>query len=580
MSFSESMKKKYGLSESGWRNLKNGTVAALATDFLLMLPMMVIIMYVADLIGNNQYDFNLQSRYYIVLCLVTILMVAVAFRFQYKFGFIDVYRESRDTRVNMAERMRKLPLSFFAKKDPTDLTVRMMGDVTMQETALSYWLPMLFSSLVFTPVIGLMIVAWSPLMGLAIIWPVPVAFLLIYLSIGVQKKQNRRKFEKTETVTEMIQEALECSNNLKANDARKVYMDKFSEQLDAVEGAEIRSELVTALFVVGGQLVLKLGIASTAVVGALLLANGTIPLIVYIATLIMVGTVYNPANVALQNLAAVLKAEDHCERIQEINEMEMQTGTEKFEPDNYDIEFRNVGFGYNGGQTVLSDVSFTAKQGEVTALIGPSGGGKSTVARLATRFWDIDRGTITLGGVDISSVDPETLMSRYSIVFQDVVLFNTTVMDNIRIGRKGASDEEVLAAAKAAMCDEFVSKLPEGYNTVIGENGGKLSGGERQRLSIARAILKNAPIIIMDEATASLDTESESRVQEALSRLIVGKTVIIIAHRMRTVENADRIVVLSGGCVAEEGTPSALREKGGIFARMVELQSSSDAWSL
>ncbi len=580
MSFSESMKKKFGLSESGWRNLRNGTVAALVTDFLLMLPMMVIIMYVADLIGNNQYDFDLQSRYYIVLCLVTILLVAVAFRFQYKFGFIDVYRESRDTRVSMAERMRKLPLSFFAKKDPTDLTVRMMGDVTMQETALSYWLPMLFSSLVFTPVIGLMIVAWSPLMGLAIIWPVPVAFLLIYLSIGVQKKQNRRKFEKTETVTEMIQEALECSNDLKANDARKVYMDKFGEQLDAVEGAEIRSELVTALFVVGGQLVLKLGIASTAVVGALLLANGTIPLIVYIAALIMVGTVYNPANVALQNLAAVLKAEDHCERIQEINEMEMQTGAETFEPDNYDIEFRNVGFSYNSGQTVLEDVSFTAKQGEVTALIGPSGGGKSTVARLATRFWDIDRGNITLGGVDISTVDPETLMSRYSIVFQDVVLFNTTVMDNIRIGRKGATDEEVLAAAKAAMCDDFVSKFPEGYNTVIGENGGKLSGGERQRLSIARAILKNAPIIIMDEATASLDTESESRVQEALSRLIVDKTVIIIAHRMRTVENADRIVVLSGGSVAEEGTPSALREKGGIFARMVDLQSSSDAWSL
>ncbi len=580
MSFSENIKRKYGLSESGWRNLRNGAVASLVTDFLLMLPMMVTIMYVADLIGNNQYDFNLSSWHYVLLCLVTIMLVAVAFAFQYKFGFIDVYRESRDTRVNMAERMRKLPLSFFAKKDPTDLTVRMMGDVTMQETALSYWLPMLFSSLVFTPVISVMIIAWSPMMGLAIIWPVPVAFLLIYLSIGVQKKQNRKKFEKTETVTEMIQEALECSNDLKANDARKAYMKKFGEQLDAVEGAEIRTELVTALFVVGGQLVLKLGIASTAVVGALLLADGTIPLIVYIAALIMVGTVYNPANVALQNLAAVLKAEDHCERIQEINDMGMQTGTEEFEPGNYDIEFRNVGFAYNGAQTVLSDVSFTARQGEVTALIGPSGGGKSTVARLATRFWDVDRGTITLGGVDISTVDPETLMSRYSIVFQDVVLFNTTVMDNIRIGRKGASDDEMLAAAKAAMCDEFVSKLPEGYSTVIGENGGKLSGGERQRLSIARAILKNAPIIIMDEATASLDTESESRVQEALSRLIVGKTVIIIAHRMRTVENADRIVVLSEGGVAEEGSPSALREKGGIFSRMVDLQSSSDAWSL
>ncbi|MBR6204036.1 MAG: ABC transporter ATP-binding protein [Candidatus Methanomethylophilaceae archaeon] len=545
-----------------------------------MVPMMVAIMFVAGLIGDNQYDFGLELWVYAAIGLVLMLATGAAYLYQYNRCFFDVYQESRNVRTGMAEKMRKVPLSFFAKKDPTDLTVRMMGDVTMQETALSHWIPALIASLIFTTAVGVMIVAWSPILGLAIVWPIPVALLMVFLSAGMQKKENRKKIEKMEAVTEMIQESLECSADLKANDAQGSYMEKLGRNLDAVEGAEIRSELTMTIFVVGGQLVLKLGIATTAIAGAVLLSEGSIPLIAYVAALIMVGSIYNPIHIALQNLAAMLLAEDHCERIQEINGMEIQTGSESFEPRNYDIEFKNVGFSYNGGQTVLEDVSFVARQGEVTALVGPSGEGKSTVARLATRFWDVDKGQITLGGIDISTVDPETLMGKYSIVFQDVVLFNTTVMENIRIGRRGASDEEVLAAAEAAMCDEFVSALPEGYGTVIGENGSKLSGGERQRISIARAILKDAPIIIMDEATASLDTESESRVQKALSRLVVDKTVLIIAHRMRTVEEADKIVVLSGGKVGEEGPPSVLRESGGLFERMVKLQTDSDVWSL
>ena len=542
--------------------------------------MMVAIMFVAGLIGDNQYDFGLELWVYAAIGLVLMLATGAAYLYQYNRCFFDVYQESRNVRTGMAEKMRKVPLSFFAKKDPTDLTVRMMGDVTMQETALSHWIPALIASLIFTTAVGVMIVAWSPILGLAIVWPIPVALLMVFLSAGMQKKENRKKIEKMEAVTEMIQESLECSADLKANDAQGSYMEKLGRNLDAVEGAEIRSELTMTIFVVGGQLVLKLGIATTAIAGAVLLSEGSIPLIAYVAALIMVGSIYNPIHIALQNLAAMLLAEDHCERIQEINGMEIQTGSESFEPRNYDIEFKNVGFSYNDGQTVLEDVSFVARQGEVTALVGPSGEGKSTVARLATRFWDVDKGQITLGGIDISTVDPETLMGKYSIVFQDVVLFNTTVMENIRIGRRGASDEEVLAAAEAAMCDEFVSALPEGYGTVIGENGSKLSGGERQRISIARAILKDAPIIIMDEATASLDTESESRVQKALSRLVVDKTVLIIAHRMRTVEEADKIVVLSGGKVGEEGPPSVLRESGGLFERMVKLQTDSDVWSL
>lgn len=580
MSVSGSLKERWGLTDKQWSNLKRAIAATLVTDFVLMVPMMVAIMFVAGLIGDNQYDFGLDLWVYAAIGLVMMLATGAAYLYQYNRCFFDVYQESRNVRTGMAEKMRKVPLSFFAKKDPTDLTVRMMGDVTMQETALSHWIPALVASLIFTTAVGVMIVAWSPILGLAIVWPIPVAFLMVFLSAGMQKKENRRKMEKMEAVTEMIQESLECSADLKANDAQGSYMARLGKNLDAVEGAEIRSELTMSFFVVGGQLVLKLGIATTAIAGAVLFSEGSISLIVYIAALIMVGSIYNPINIALQNLAAILMAEDHCERIQEINSLGIQTGSESFEPENYDIEFKNVGFSYNDGQTVLEDVSFVARQGEVTALVGPSGEGKSTVARLATRFWDVDKGQITLGGIDISTVDPETLMGKYSIVFQDVVLFNTTVMENIRIGRRGASDEEVLAAAEAAMCDEFVSALPEGYDTVIGENGSKLSGGERQRISIARAILKDAPIIIMDEATASLDTESESRVQKALSRLVVDKTVLIIAHRMRTVEEADKIVVLSGGKVGEEGPPSVLKESGGLFERMVKLQTDSDVWSL
>jgi ATP-binding cassette subfamily B protein len=580
MSISESMKRKFGLSDKQWTNLKGASTSALITDFVLMIPMMVTIMFVADIIGNNEYDFDLNLWTYVGLSAVLIAVLFIVYSYEYNRCFAYTYNESKNVRISMAEKMGKAPLSFFSKKDPTDLTVRMMGDVTMQESALSHWMPALAASLIFTPVIGLMILVWSPLIGLAMVWPIPVAFAIVALSSRVQKRQNRIKFNRVRKVSEMIQESIECSGDLKANDAQDDYLRKLNKELDSVESSEVKCELVTALFVVGAQAVLKFGMATTAIVGTILVADGTLPIIALIIALIMAGRIYDPINIALQNLAAVLIAEDHCDRIQEINDLEQQTGSKDFSPDNYDIEFRNVGFSYDSATNVLEDVSFVAKQGEVTALVGPSGGGKSTVARLATRFWDVDKGQILLGGTDIATVDPETLMSRFSIVFQDVVLFNTTVMENIRIGKKGASDEEVLAAAKAAMCDEFVSRLPDGYATVIGENGGKLSGGERQRISIARAILKDAPIIIMDEATASLDTESESKVQAALSRLVSEKTVIIIAHRMRTVENADKIVVLSGGRVAEKGTPSELIGSGGTFSRMVDLQTETRSWSL
>ncbi len=580
MTLSQALKRRYALSETGWKNLKGAVRASVIVDVVLMIPMMLTIMFIADIVGDNEYDYDLNLWIYAGLLALLLLCVGIAYRYEYNRCFFDTYQESTRVRLGLAERMRKLPLSFFSKKDPTDLSVRVMGDVAMQESMLSHWVPALVASLIFTPVIGLMTLIWSPLIGLAIVWPIPIAFAIVVMSGRIQKKYNRIKFERMEAVTEMIQESLECSDDLKANDAQATYMKRLNKELDGVESAEFRYEYICALFVVSAQLLLKLGMATTAVLGSILFINGELPLIMLIAAVVIVSRIYAPIDTSLMFLAATLSTHVNCERIQEINDMPLQDGNTDFSTDGYDIVFDHVGFSYVGGHKVLKDVSFTAKQGQVTALVGPSGEGKSTVARLCTRFWDIDSGKITLGGTDISTVDPESLMSKFSIVFQDVVLFNTSVMENIRIGRKGATDEEVMEAARKAQCDDFVSRLSEGYGTVIGENGGKLSGGERQRISIARAILKDAPIIIMDEATASLDTESESRVQQALSELISDKTVIIIAHRMRTVMEADKIVVLKGGSVVEQGSPEELRQRDGTFANMVRLQSGSGNWNI
>lgn len=514
------------------------------------------------------------------MCAVSVVLMYATYLYQYNRTYFDTYNESAEVRISLAERIRMLPLSYFSKKDPTDLTVRIMGDATMQESAMTHWFPELIGAMIYTAFMGVCVIAFSPAMGAAALWPVPVAFAIVLLSKRVQRRfadiKNRRMLE----VTEGVQECLECLRDLRGNNAARSYADRLFARMDGVEGSEIRTELATAVFVVAAQLLLKFGIVTTAVVGGILLVDGSVDAVVFLAFLILVSRLYDPLNMSLQNLAAMISAEYNMERMQEINDQPVQTGDTEFRPDGYDIVFDHVGFSYGGGVTVLRDVSFTARQGEVTALVGPSGEGKSTAAKLAARFWDVDSGRITVGGVDVSTVDPETLLSCYSIVFQDVTLFNTTVMDNIRIGRRGATDEEVLAAARAANCDGFVSRLPDGYSTVIGENGAKLSGGERQRLSIARAILKDAPIVLLDEATASLDTECETQVQQALSELVRGRTVLVVAHRMRTVEGADKIVVLSGGEVSEQGAPGDLMAEDGRFARMVRMQRLSDDWSI
>ena len=568
----------FALSEQGAKDLIKAVIGCTLQNLVMMLPVGLLYYLVRDMLNGgvsaNGIWFYIAG---IVLCLLLIFGVT---HFQYNASFLATYVETGVRRIHLAEKLRKLPLSYFGKKDLADLTSTIMADCTTLETAFSHFIPELFGSMLSTVLISVSLLFFDWRMALAALWVVPVAFAIIGISARIQDRTTKKSMQAKMACADGIQEYIETLQDLKANNAEQTYLSGLEQKVRNVENRSIVGEFTTAAFVVSATMVLKLGIATVALVGSLLLKNGTLDLLTFFMFLLVASRLYDPLQGSLQNLAAVLSTRTNVARMNEILDHPVQEGVDKLSNQGCDIVFSDVGFSYENGETVLNHVSFTAKQGEVTALVGPSGGGKTTVSRLAARFWDIGQGKITVGGMDISKVDPETLMSLYSIVFQDVTLFNNTILENIRLGKKDATDAEVLAAAKLANCDEFVSKLPEGYQTNIGENGCALSGGERQRISIARAFLKDAPIILLDEATASLDVENETLIQTALSRLIRNKTVLMIAHRMRTVAGADKIVVLKDGQIAEEGKPAELLQTNGIFRHMAELQTQSAAWKL
>ena len=576
MSIIGTLRHKYALSQQGARDLVKSCLASAAMDIVLMLPVGLLYFLVKDLMEGNPLN-TWGYIWKIVLCLVAI--AAMEF-FKYNKQFTSVYLESGRRRISLAEKLRRLPLSFFGKKDLADLTSTIMADAAVIETGTSHWVPELIGSMISTMLISISLFFFDWRMALAAIWVVPIAIAIVLLSAKFQNRYNRRNAQAKVDLADHIQEGLEAFQDIRANDAEKKYLDDLWPRIDLVEKRAIEAELGVAYFVLSGQMVLRLGIATVALTGAYLLSAGTLNVLTFFMFLLVASRLYDPMSGSLINLGATVSLGVQCERMDEILCHDEQGGTETLSNKGYDVEFKNVRFAYDTSETVLDGVSFTARQGEVTALIGPSGSGKTTVSRLASRFWDIASGTITVGGMDISKVDPETLMGLYSIVFQDVTLFNNTVMENIRIGRKDATDEEVLAAAKLAHVDVFAEKLPEGWNSLIGENGSELSGGERQRISIARAFLKDAPIILLDEATASLDVENETFIQESLSRLVKDKTVIIIAHRMRTVAGADKIVVLKEGKVDECGTPFDLTLSGGFYKKMQDLQLGALGWNL
>ena len=574
----KTLQRRFALSRQGAVDLIKGCLACVAQDISFMLPVGLLYYFVIDMM-NGGVDGN-RIAFYAVGALVCLCLIFIVTRFQYNATYLATYVESGVRRISLAEQLRKIPLSFFGKKDLADLTNSIMSDCATLETAFSHFVPSLVGSLISTTLIGICLFAYDWRMALAAVWVLPIAFAITFFSARIQEYFQSRLVKADVALEEGVQECIESLQDLKANNAEENYLKGLGKKIDDVEKRHIIAELGVAVFVVSSTLILKFGIATVALVGSALLIQGEIDIPLFFMFLLVASRLYAPLEGALQNLAAVISTKANINRMNEILDHPIQTGSNKVTNEGYDIVFSHVGFSYNTGETVLNDVSFTAKQGEVTALVGPSGGGKTTVSRLAARFWDINKGKITVGGMDISKIEPETLLSLYSIVFQDVTLFNNTIMENIRIGRKDATDEEVIAAARLANCEEFAEKLPDGYNSMIGENGCELSGGERQRVSIARAFLKNAPIILLDEATASLDVENETLIQAALSRLIKDKTVLVIAHRMRTVSGADKVVVLSDGSVAEQGTPEELMNTGTIYPHMVKLQMISQDWGI
>lgn len=550
-------------------------------NLMLMLPIVVLYFVASDFIGclGDPAVCLPSMAPYVVGIVAALAVMFVTQMWEYRATYTVVYQESARKRIAIAERLRLLPLSFFGKRDLADLTSVIMKDCSDQERLFSHTMPQIFGMGASTLVFAVMMFAFDWRLAASALWPIPVALVALLLTARVQKSHTAKKNAASLSFVDGLQEYLECHREIRSLNKVGAFQSDLGRRIDRFEREKIGAELAMGVAVCSAQGFLRLGIASVIVVGTMLLVAGRVDFLVFFVYLLAVTRVYDPINVILQAIAELMDMSLSLGRMRAIENEPIQTGSTSFEPQGYDVAFDDVGFAYADGEDVLDGVSFTAREGQVTALVGAFGSGKSTAVKLASRFWDVSSGAVFVGGVDVSTVDPETLLSSFSEVFQDVVLFDDTVRENIRLGKKNATDEEVLAAAKVARCDEFVERLPNGYDTLIGENGGRLSGGERQRISIARALLKNAPIVLLDEATASLDVENETQVQAALSELLQGKTVLVIAHRMRTVDNADKIVVLEGGRVVEQGSPAELREKPeGRYRRMLELQRESAAW--
>ena len=578
--FGEKFQRKYALTDQGVRNTKKGTFWTVIVNLVVMGGVSILYLVMSGFMGALTEGSPLPGSAIVLGLLVLFALLSfVTHLQQYKATYGLVYNEIKTTRLSVAERLRRVPLGYLGKRDLADLNETIMGDVNRMEHVWSHVLGYLYGAYISTAIIAVCLLVYDWRLAIACLWGVPVAFGLLFGSRKIAARNAERTKKAAVRVSDGIQEALENVREIRATNQEERYLNGLNQKIDEHERVTIQGELGTGLFVNAASVIMRLGVATTILVGANLILSGSIDFMLLFLFLLVITRVYAPFDQSLALIAEMFVSQVSADRMNEIYDTPTAEGAEKFEPKGHDIVFEHVGFSYDEKE-VLHDVSFTAKEGEVTALVGPSGSGKSTCARLAARLWDISKGVIRVGGVDISTIDPEVLLRDYSMVFQDVVLFDDTVMENIRLGKRGATDEEVRAAAKAANCDEFVQRVPQGYNTPIGENGAKLSGGERQRISIARALLKDAPIVLLDEATASLDVENETRVQGALSRLLVGKTVLVIAHRMRTVEAADKIIVLADGRVAEEGTPAELMNKNGLYHRMVDLQRQSAGWRL
>lgn len=567
--------RKYAMSEKGANNLSKAIFSRTILNFTKLFPTIIAFMFLSQYLGSiegiktaRELTFN---NYLVIIAIMVLVMFIVA-RWDYTRLYTNVYMESSNIRVDIANRLKKLPLSYFGKRDLTDIASTMMGDITLYEEIFSHSVPHIYATAISTLVISIMLLAYNFKLGVATLWVIPISLIISFTAKRKQKKAANKWVAKNREVFDNLQESIEQIEEIKSYNLEKESLNRFYRKLSDSTKEKMNVEFVSSVSTGFANILLKFGIVSVAVVGANMFIAGEINILVYVIFLMISVSIYLPIEGIIVFMAMISTLDSVVARMKEIKTMQIQEGKTEMNPKNYDIEFQDVYFGYDD-YSVINGVSFTAKQGEVTALIGESGSGKSTIAKLAARFWDIDKGKILLGGEDISKVDPETLLKNFSIVFQDVVLFNSSIKDNIKIGKKDATEDDINRAVMASRCNEFLDRMPDGIDTIIGENGERLSGGERQRISIARALLKDAPIILMDEATASLDVENESLIQEALSELIKDKTVIVIAHRMRTIRNADKIVLLKEGKIEDFGSDDELLSRSSVYRKMLDRSS-------
>ncbi len=574
------------LTDKGYSDLKKAIAACTLTNLSLMLPFVVTIQIFVELLKPLMGQEIVWTNMWILLGagVIGAVLVFLASKYDYKKTYVTSYIEAETTRITVAERIRKLPMSFFNTKGLSDLTTNIMADVSTTEHVLSHIIPQLCANAISITIVCTLLAIFDWRMALAIFFTLPLACAVIWGSKRSQNRLSEKVVVAKLKASDQVQEYLDGIKVIKACGLSGAKFSALDDALRMLKKLAIKMEFVTGVFVTGAQMLLQAGVGITVFVGTYLLTGGQIALIPLLMFFVIVVRIYGPILVEFTLLPELFHHRIATKRMRTLMTTPIMEGDTQKQLTHWNIDFENVSFSYNA-QTpqedmVIKNMTMSIPSNAITALVGPSGSGKSTISRLIARFWDVNKGTIKVGGVDVKTLDPEHLMSYMSFVFQDVVLFNDTVYNNIRIGNMDASETEVLAAAKAACCDEFVRNLPDGYQTMLGENGCTLSGGERQRISIARALLKNAPIVLLDEATASLDPENEVLIQQAISKLIAGKTVIVIAHRLRTVAGADKIIVLDEGRLVEEGTHDTLMKKRGLYERLYRIQHESLGWSV
>ena len=567
------LKRMFQLTDMGTLGIVKASIASFFVYCSLMIPMTLLMVFIQNILELKENNIS----FFIVGNIIMVFIMYIIMSIEYNCLYNETYKESANIRIEIAEILKKLPLSFFSKHDVSDLSQTIMKDVSTIEHAISHAIPKALGLIVYLFLIVIMLLIFNFKLALCILIPIILSIVCIFISKKSQVNGNKKYYNVMREISEDFQESIELQQEIKSYNQIEKFSKKIIDDINYSEKVHIKSELGMVLPLSISTNIQNLTLGATILFGTSIYLKGEVSLLYLIGYIMCASKIIDAVNSLLSNFAELMYLDGNLQRIKELRSAEIQSGEEK-QLKKFDIEFKNVEFGY-GENKVIDNISFIAKQGEVTAIVGPSGCGKTTVLRLMSRLYDYDKGKIIIDDNDIKEIDTESLFENISIVFQEVTLFNTSILENIRFGDKNATDEQVKEAARLANCEEFIEKLPEKYDTLIGENGSKLSGGERQRISIARAFLKNAPIILLDEISASLDVENEMKIQESLNKLIKNKTVLVVSHRMKSIENVNKIIVMENGKIESQGSHIELLEKSKVYKTMVSKSNLAENYS-